>query len=243
MPDERDFVAKMKSKLSKKQKAEKYGKGQYKAKWLEANARHLGGSLEKVEEELAKQKEMDKAMNKEKRLQTEPFAGQPAKKKAKLEVLTIDEMRKKRVYNEIKAQGLKGYVALSTNFGDLNFELYAGKAPKACENFLALCKKGYYDNVTFHRLIPGFMVQGGDPTGTGRGGESSFGKPFEDEVDPTLSHNAVGVLSMANAGANTNKSQFFITFSACQHLDGKHTIFGKLVGGMKVLRAIEAVGC
>lgn len=79
--------------------------GQYKAKWLEANARHLGGSLEKVEEELAKQKEMDKAMNKEKRLQTEPFAGQPAKKKAKLEVLTIDEMRKKRVYNEIKAQG------------------------------------------------------------------------------------------------------------------------------------------
>jgi cyclophilin family peptidyl-prolyl cis-trans isomerase len=241
MPDERDFVAKIKSKQSKKEKAERYGKGQHKAGWLAANARHLGGA-ERAEEEMAKQKAMDKALTTEKRLQTEPFSDQPARKKAKGEVLTIDEMRRRRVYAEIRDHRLKGYAALTTTHGDLNLELYAGAAPRTCENFLGLCRRGYYDGVGFHRLVPGLMVQGGDPTGTGRGGESIHGKPFEDEIDTSLSHNTAGILSMANAGPNTNKSQFFLTFGACPHLDGKHTIFGKLAGGMKVLKAMEAVG-
>ena len=86
-----------------------------------------------------------------------------------------------------------------------------------------------------------FHVQGGDPTGTGRGGQSLWGAPFEDEVNDSLSHNKEGILSMANSGANCNKSQFFMTFAKCPHLDGKHTIFGQVVGGMRVLKAIEAV--
>ena len=161
MPDERDFVSKMKAKLSKKQKAEKYGKGQFKAGWLEANARHLGGDMNKLHEELQKQRDWDKEYNEARRLEQEPGEG-PAKKKSKLSnnVLTIDEIRRRRVHNEVKEQGLKGYVTICTNLGDINLELFASKAPKTCENFLGLCKKGYYDDVTFHRLIPGFMVQG-----------------------------------------------------------------------------------
>uniref|UniRef100_A0A667X1H1 Peptidylprolyl isomerase (cyclophilin)-like 2 n=1 Tax=Myripristis murdjan TaxID=586833 RepID=A0A667X1H1_9TELE len=135
----------------------------------------------------------------------------------------------------------KGYVRLHTNKGDLNLELHCDKVPKAGENFIRLCKKGYYDGTIFHRSIRNFMIQGGDPTGTGTGGESYWGKPFKDEFRPNLSHTGRGVLSMANSGPNTNKSQFFITFRSCTYLDRKHTVFGRVVGGFEALTAMENV--
>uniref|UniRef100_A0A8C1NLU8 RING-type E3 ubiquitin-protein ligase PPIL2 n=1 Tax=Cyprinus carpio TaxID=7962 RepID=A0A8C1NLU8_CYPCA len=135
----------------------------------------------------------------------------------------------------------KGYVRLHTNKGDLNVELHCDKVPKAGENFVKLCKKGYYDGTIFHRSIRNFMIQGGDPTGTGTGGESYWGKPFKDEFRPNLSHTGRGILSMANSGPNTNKSQFFITFRSCTYLDRKHTVFGRVVGGLETLTAMENV--
>lgn len=141
----------------------------------------------------------------------------------------------------MKKLGKKGYVCLVTNYGRLNIELFCDQVPRICENFLKHCANKYYKDTTFHRLIKNFMVQGGDPTGTGTGGESIWGKEFEDEFKPNLSHNARGILSMANSGPNTNKSQFFITFKACSHLDNKHSVFGKVVGGMDVLSRIESV--
>ncbi|WVQ69216.1 peptidyl-prolyl cis-trans isomerase-like 2 [Kwoniella botswanensis] len=137
----------------------------------------------------------------------------------------------------------KAYATILTNFGGLNVELHGDKAPKTVYNFVQLAKSGYYDNVVFHRLIPGFMVQGGDPTGTGRGGKSFWGEPFRDEYNEkgAYKHDARGVLSMANSGPRTNSSQFFITFRETPHLNGKHTVFGKLVGGEDVLDKIERV--
>lgn len=137
----------------------------------------------------------------------------------------------------------KGYVRLVTTLGDLNLELHAEYAPKTCENFLLHCASGYYKGTRFHRSIRNFMIQGGDPTGTGRGGESAFegGKPFKDEFVRHLSHSGRGILSMANSGPNSNKAQFFITFRSCTHLDRKHSVFGRVVGGMDVLKALEAV--
>uniref|UniRef100_A0A667X9C6 Peptidylprolyl isomerase (cyclophilin)-like 2 n=1 Tax=Myripristis murdjan TaxID=586833 RepID=A0A667X9C6_9TELE len=121
----------------------------------------------------------------------------------------------------------KGYVRLHTNKGDLNLELHCDKVPKAGENFIRLCKKGYYDGTIFHRSIRNFM--------------SYWGKPFKDEFRPNLSHTGRGVLSMANSGPNTNKSQFFITFRSCTYLDRKHTVFGRVVGGFEALTAMENV--
>uniref|UniRef100_A0A670YIP1 Peptidylprolyl isomerase like 2 n=1 Tax=Pseudonaja textilis TaxID=8673 RepID=A0A670YIP1_PSETE len=135
----------------------------------------------------------------------------------------------------------KGYVRLHTNQGDLNLELHCDMTPKTCENFIKLCKKKYYDGTIFHRSIRNFVIQGGDPTGTGTGGESYWGKPFKDELRPNLSHTGRGVLSMANTGPNTNKSQFFITFRSCAYLDKKHTIFGRVVGGFETLTAMENI--
>ncbi|XP_028635457.1 RING-type E3 ubiquitin-protein ligase PPIL2 [Grammomys surdaster] len=135
----------------------------------------------------------------------------------------------------------KGYVRLHTSKGDLNLELHCDLTPKTCENFIKLCKKQYYDGTIFHRSIRNFVIQGGDPTGTGTGGESYWGKPFKDEFRPNLSHTGRGVLSMANSGPNTNKSQFFITFRSCAYLDKKHTIFGRVVGGFDTLTAMENV--
>uniref|UniRef100_A0A673NPU0 PPIase cyclophilin-type domain-containing protein n=1 Tax=Sinocyclocheilus rhinocerous TaxID=307959 RepID=A0A673NPU0_9TELE len=135
----------------------------------------------------------------------------------------------------------KGYVRLHTNKGDVNVELHCDKVPKAGENFIKLCKKGYYDSTIFHRSIRNFMIQGGDPTGTGTGGESYWGKPFKDEFRPNLSHTGRGILSMANSGPNTNKSQFFITFRSCTYLDRKHSVFGRVVGGLETLTAMENV--
>nr|XP_028565237.1 LOW QUALITY PROTEIN: RING-type E3 ubiquitin-protein ligase PPIL2 [Podarcis muralis] len=135
----------------------------------------------------------------------------------------------------------KGYVRLHTNKGDLNLELHCDMTPKTCENFIKLCKKNYYDGTIFHRSIRNFVIQGGDPTGTGTGGESYWGKPFKDEFKPNLSHTGRGVLSMANTGPNKNKSQFFITFRSCAYLDRKHTVFGRVVGGFETLTAMENV--
>ncbi|KDN37460.1 hypothetical protein K437DRAFT_240666 [Tilletiaria anomala UBC 951] len=144
-----------------------------------------------------------------------------------------------------KGKKTKGYVRLTTNFGPLNLQLHVDKAPKTCYNFLTHCKNGYYDNTIFHRNIPGFMIQGGDPTGTGRGGESIWGKPFRDEVDipGAYKHASRGVLSMANKGAGTNGSQFFLTYRKTPHLDGKHTVFGCLIEGENdtTLDALEQV--
>ncbi len=131
----------------------------------------------------------------------------------------------------------KAYVAtLETEKGDMVVELYAERAPETVNNFVFLAREGFYDNTTFHRVIEDFMAQAGDPTGTGRGGP---GYTFADEFHPDLKHDAPGVLSMANAGANTNGSQFFITFEATSWLDGRHTVFGKVVEGLDVLEKIS----
>jgi cyclophilin family peptidyl-prolyl cis-trans isomerase len=122
-----------------------------------------------------------------------------------------------------------------TDVGDMLIDLYADRAPRTVNNFVFLARAGFYDNVTFHRVIPNFMVQGGDPTGTGSGGP---GYKFADEFNPSLRHDGPGVLSMANAGPNTNGSQFFITHVATPWLDDKHSVFGRLVEGQDVLMAI-----
>ncbi|PIL31651.1 hypothetical protein GSI_06353 [Ganoderma sinense ZZ0214-1] len=139
----------------------------------------------------------------------------------------------------------RAYVRVITSLGGgaLNIELFCEKAPKTCYNFLQLAKAGKYNNVLFHRLVPGFMIQTGDPTGTGSGGESYWGTPFRDEYDlrNAAKHDSRGIVAMANKGSNTNGSQFFVTFRPTPHLDKKHTVFGKLVGGEDVLDALEAL--
>ncbi|MBI5660569.1 MAG: peptidylprolyl isomerase [Ignavibacterium album] len=130
---------------------------------------------------------------------------------------------------------------IQTNMGTIEIELFADKTPKTVENFVGLANKGYYNGVIFHRVIDNFMIQGGDPTGTGRGGQSLWGGKFEDEFVPELKHNGAGILSMANAGPNTNGSQFFITLKETPWLDGRHTVFGKVIKGMDVVQAIGKV--
>ncbi|KNC50956.1 peptidyl-prolyl cis-trans isomerase cyp15 [Thecamonas trahens ATCC 50062] len=132
-------------------------------------------------------------------------------------------------------------VVLHTTMGDVHLELYPDAAPKAVKNFTTHCADGYYDGVVFHRVIKSFMIQTGDPDGDGTGGESIWGADFADEFVPTLKHDAPGVLSMANAGPNTNASQFFITTVPTPWLDGKHTIFGRVTKGLDVVLAIEKV--
>ncbi|MCV3740662.1 peptidylprolyl isomerase [Lentilactobacillus hilgardii] len=163
------------------------------------------------------------------------------------------------------AQGPKA--TIKTNHGDIKIQLFPEQAPKTVENFVALAEKGYYDGVTFHRVIPDFMIQGGDPTGTGAGGDSSFGGSFEDEFSPEL-FNINGALSMANAGPNTNGSQFFIVTNehvddgmigqmkqagypdeiidtykngGTPWLDFRHTVFGQVIDGMNVVKEISGV--
>ncbi|KAL2865134.1 uncharacterized protein BJX67DRAFT_389551 [Aspergillus lucknowensis] len=143
---------------------------------------------------------------------------------AELALLSDEEYMLKR--GRVKQ---KGYARISTTSGDINLELHTEYAPKAVWNFIKLAKKGYYKDVTFHRNIKGFMIQGGDPTGTGRGGESVWGKYFNDEFDGPLKHDSRGTLSMANKGKNTNTSQFFIAYRALPHLNNKHTIFGHVI--------------
>ncbi|KAL8472912.1 hypothetical protein ACS0TY_029945 [Phlomoides rotata] len=135
----------------------------------------------------------------------------------------------------------KGYVRLQTTHGDLNIELHCDLTPRTCENFITLCERGYYNGVAFHRNIRNFMLQGGDPTGTGRGGESIWGKSFKDELNSKLTHSGRGVVSMANSGPHTNGSQFFILYKSANHLNFKHTVFGMVVGGLPTLSALEKV--
>jgi cyclophilin family peptidyl-prolyl cis-trans isomerase len=130
----------------------------------------------------------------------------------------------------------KRYTAtFKTEQGDFVVELFADKAPRTVNNFVFLARDGFYDGVTFHRVIKGFMAQGGDPTGTGTGGP---GYKFADEFNKDLRHNGPGILSMANAGPNTNGSQFFITHGSTPHLDNQHAVFGKVIKGMEVVLAI-----
>ncbi|KAJ1695878.1 hypothetical protein LUZ63_012576 [Rhynchospora breviuscula] len=139
------------------------------------------------------------------------------------------------------ADGGPPEVTLETSIGPFTVEMYYKHAPKTCRNFVELSRRGYYDNVKFHRIIKDFIVQGGDPTGTGRGGESIYGGKFEDEITRDLKHTGAGILSMANAGPNTNGSQFFITLAPCQSLDGKHTIFGRVCRGMEIVKRLGSV--
>jgi len=127
--------------------------------------------------------------------------------------------------------------AFTTNKGEIRIELFADKTPKTVANFEKLAGEGFYDGLAFHRVIDNFMVQGGCPQGTGTGGP---GYSFEDEFDPELRHDAPGILSMANSGPNTNGSQFFITHGPQPHLDGKHTVFGRVLDdGQEVVNAIK----
>jgi cyclophilin family peptidyl-prolyl cis-trans isomerase len=130
---------------------------------------------------------------------------------------------------------------IKTNMGSIEVELFAKETPKTVENFVGLTKKGYYKGVIFHRVIDGFMIQGGDPTGSGRGGASLWGGKFNDEIVPGLVFDKEGLLAMANAGPNTNGSQFFITLVPTPWLNGHHTIFGKVIAGMDVVKEIGKV--
>ncbi|KAF2838256.1 hypothetical protein M501DRAFT_1011857 [Patellaria atrata CBS 101060] len=135
----------------------------------------------------------------------------------------------------------KGYARLSTSHGELTVELLPEFAPKAVWNFVRLAQLGKYRDIAFHRNIPNFMIQGGDPTGTGRGGQSVWGAPFADELEGPRVHEGRGVLSMANKGKDTNTSQFFVTYRTAPHLNRKHTIFGRVVGGLETLDRLEKV--
>nr|XP_011461124.1 PREDICTED: peptidyl-prolyl cis-trans isomerase CYP71 [Fragaria vesca subsp. vesca] len=132
-------------------------------------------------------------------------------------------------------------VIIHTTMGDIHMKLYPEECPKTVENFTTHCRNGYYDNLIFHRVIKGFMIQTGDPLGDGTGGQSIWGREFEDEFHKSLRHDRPFTVSMANAGQNTNGSQFFITTVATPWLDNKHTVFGRVIKGMDVVQAIEKV--
>ncbi len=132
-------------------------------------------------------------------------------------------------------------VVMETTQGTIELELFDDVAPLAVENFTTHVKNGYYNGIVFHRIIQNFMIQGGDPTGTGRGGESIWGKPFNDEFKPGVVFDKAGILAMANAGPKTNGSQFFITLAPTRSLNGYHTIFGQVVSGMDSVKKLGAV--
>ena len=149
----------------------------------------------------------------------------------------------KIVQDIVTEAALKDYerdkvILLETSQGPLELQLYPAIAPKACENFIGLTEKKYYDGLLFHRVIKGFMIQGGDPTGTGTGGASIWNKPFEDEVNKDVQFEKAGILAMANSGPNTNASQFFITLAPTPHLNMKHTIFGEVISGFETLQKL-----
>lgn len=160
---------------------------------------------------------------------------------------TQNELRKQTdveeledIYKLVRTNKAKGYVRIITSEGMLNLELHCNIVPRTTDNFIRLCEKNYYDNSIFHRLIKNFMMQGGDPTNTGKGGESAFEKKsFRDEFDSRLEHKGPGIVSMANNGTNTNRSQFFVTLKSCPHLDNKHSIFGRVVGGLELVHAFN----
>ncbi|ODN76797.1 peptidyl-prolyl cis-trans isomerase-like 1 [Cryptococcus amylolentus CBS 6039] len=133
------------------------------------------------------------------------------------------------------------YVTIDTSVGAFTVELYTAHAPKTCNNFAKLAERGYYNGVIFHRVIPGFMIQGGDPTGTGRGGTSVYGDSFPDEIHPELRFVGAGILAMANSGPNSNGEPTHSHLAPTPFLDGKHTIFGRVSSGMKTVQRLEAV--
>ena len=142
--------------------------------------------------------------------------------------------------SSLHAQNLSNpTLILETNQGNIELELFPDIAPKAVKNFIELSKKGYYNGVIFHRVIKSFMIQGGDPTGTGRGGQSIYGKEFVNEYKPNVVFDKPGILAMANRGPNTNGSQFFITTAPTPHLNGGYTIFGKVINGFSTVKKIE----
>ncbi|KAF0695386.1 Aste57867_13820 [Aphanomyces stellatus] len=130
-------------------------------------------------------------------------------------------------------------VTLHTTLGDIKLEVFCDTAPRTAESFLALCASNGYDNTLFHRNMKGFMIQGGDPTGTGKGGESIWGGAMNDEFHPQNRHNTRGIVSMANSGPNTNKQQFFITYAKQPHLNNVYTVFAKVIDGFDVLDQME----
>lgn len=134
---------------------------------------------------------------------------------------------------------LPNEAVIRTNKGDIHIKLFGEACPRTVENFTIHAKNGYYDNCIFHRVIKGFMIQTGDPLGDGTGGESIWGGEFEDEIVKALKHDRPFTVSMANAGPNTNGSQFFITTAPCSWLDGKHTVFGRVTKGFEVVKDIE----
>jgi len=136
-------------------------------------------------------------------------------------------------------QSLGTEAKVTTTLGDIYFKLFSSECPKTCENFVTHCRNGYYDGVVFHRVIKGFMVQTGDPLGDGTGGKSIWGGEFEDEFHRSLRHDRPFTVSMANAGPNTNGSQFFITTIPTPWLDNKHTVFARVISGMDVVQSIE----
>jgi len=164
----------------------------------------------------------------------------PVARENSLRKLTDAEERLE-IYALVRKKKAKGYVRLQTNVGMLNLELHCDIVPVTCDNFLALCEQEYYKGTIFHRLIKNFMIQGGDPTGTGKGGKSSFegGRSFKDEFDSRLTHKGPGIVSMANSGKNTNKSQFFVSLKSCEHLNNKHSLFGRVVGGLELLKVFN----
>ena len=154
-------------------------------------------------------------------------------------VLPLDAQKQKK---KAKMKPIpKTYAMLTTSMGAIEIELFDKAAPKTVKNFIGLAEEKYYNGVPFHRVIDNFMIQTGDSTGTGRGGRSIYGAPFEDEIVDTLKFDAAGIIAMANRGPNTNESQFFITLVPTPWLNGKHTIFGKVAGGMDIVRAIGKV--
>lgn len=145
------------------------------------------------------------------------------------------------IFSSVLAFAAHPQVKLETTQGDMTLELYEDVAPLAVENFTTHAKNGYYNGLTFHRIIKNFMVQGGDPTGTGAGGESIWKKPFKDEFKSGVVFDKPGILAMANAGPRTNGSQFFITTAPTPWLNGYHTIFGRVVSGMETLGKLNNV--
>ena len=142
---------------------------------------------------------------------------------------------------ETSTMSTKPTLVFETTQGTIEMELMPEVAPKACENITELAKSDYYNGISFHRIIKDFMIQGGDPTGTGSGGESKWGSPFEDEYSENVTFDKKGLLAMANAGPHTNGSQFFITTAKAPWLHGKHTIFGKVTKGYDVIEKLESI--
>jgi len=142
---------------------------------------------------------------------------------------------------QINAEEKAPIVVLETNVGKIELKMYPKIAPLAVENFMTHAKNGYYNGLTFHRIIKGFMIQGGDPVGNGTGGKSIWGKPFKDEFGANIVFDKPFLLAMANSGPKTNGSQFFITLAPTGWLNGKHTIFGEVVNGQDIVRKLEKV--